>query len=471
MVAPPTSVAKRLTRAAGSASTVAHVLLQQRDPGVARRLTPRERRVEAAMATPFTLTAGALMLTLLANARTRTPRCPWSPPTRSWPAFASRSGQGWCDRRSSSSSRCCSCCRAAVARAGGGGVVLSELPEIARDAPIPSGPWSRWPILACHRPGDRRRAARPWTPRAGPLGLCVLALLSQFSVDFAASTLREFFGAGISPRQLAPVLAIVYVVDALLAPIGFLAVLASRDNPLAYLFAVAPGALLALIARERRNRIEFDLALGRAYRRSTRALDEQAEDLRRQAGRLKRFDRACNTVSVPDRGARAAAADDAIEAVQADCGRRSTRAHDGSALERVALGRPGGPPTPCEAPRPRSPGAVPSQVTIGDTVGPRHPARGAPSRPRCLTVGRFGRPFSPAERELLEHLAAQAAVSLENVRLQHLMAKTQEELRMILEGVADAVTAEDAAAARLRQCRGDPMLGPRRREPPDIRRS
>src|SRR4051794_32316915 len=35
--------------------------------------------------------------------------------------------------------------------------------------------------------------------------VCLLALLAQFTVDFAVSTLREWFGAGIRPRELAPV--------------------------------------------------------------------------------------------------------------------------------------------------------------------------------------------------------------------------------------------------------------------------
>ena len=75
-----------------------------------------------------------------------------------------------------------------------------------------------------------------------------------------------------------------------------------------------------------------------------------------------------------------------------------------------------------------------------------------------LSVARSGAPFSAVERDLLEHLAAQAAVSLENLRLEELMRRTEAELRAILEGVADAVAAEDpdgrlvyvnAAAARL----------------------
>ena len=64
-------------------------------------------------------------------------------------------------------------------------------------------------------------------------------------------SLREYLGAGISPAELLPVLALVYLIDALLAPIGFLAVLASDVHEYAYLLAIAPGALLGLIARER----------------------------------------------------------------------------------------------------------------------------------------------------------------------------------------------------------------------------
>ena len=86
-------------------------------------------------------------------------------------------------------------------------------------------------------------------------------------------------------------LALVYLIDATLAPIGFLAVLASEVHEYAYLLAIAPGALLGLIARERSTRIAHELALERAFRRSTRALDARAEDLRRQAGRLQRPDR------------------------------------------------------------------------------------------------------------------------------------------------------------------------------------
>ena len=72
-------------------------------------------------------------------------------------------------------------------------------------------------------------------------------------------------------------LALVYLMDATLAPIGFLAVLASEVYENAYLLAIAPAALLGLIARERSERIARELELERAFRRSTRALDARAE--------------------------------------------------------------------------------------------------------------------------------------------------------------------------------------------------
>jgi hypothetical protein len=111
--------------------------------------------------------------------------------------------------------------------------------------------------------------ADPGDPSWGDADVYALALAAQFAVDFIVSTLRERLGSGIPVRELAPVLGVVYLVDAVLSPIGFMAVLASEHHPYAYLLAVPSGGLLALIAYERRQRVENELALGRAYRRST----------------------------------------------------------------------------------------------------------------------------------------------------------------------------------------------------------
>ena len=122
-------------------------------------------------------------------------------------------------------------------------------------------------------------------------------------------------------------LALVYLIDASLAPIGFLAVLASEVHEHAYLLAIAPGALLGLIARERSGRIAHELALERAFRRSTRALDARAEDLRRQAGRLQ-----AGAENPPeDRAAlERMLLPTTVEALQADAGRLSEIDDDGA---------------------------------------------------------------------------------------------------------------------------------------------
>jgi diguanylate cyclase (GGDEF)-like protein len=104
----------------------------------------------------------------------------------------------------------------------------------------PSARWSQWPLY---------------------LG----ALVAQFALDFASSAGREWLAFGISPRKLLPFFGWVYAVDALLAPVGFLAARESETMPYAFLLTLAPACLLALLARERRRRIERAQAFQHAY--------------------------------------------------------------------------------------------------------------------------------------------------------------------------------------------------------------
>src|SRR3954454_8480440 len=369
---PRTARTVALGRTVSTASTTVDTLLEQLEPSVARRLTGRELRVESIIAALFAATAIPMAVA------------------------------GWGEPQDLTSAVLLVATYAFVARVrfqvGSGLVrptqlvlvpmlfllpastvpllvalasVLSELPEIARRKAHPeralvavADSWHAiGPALVVQIAlgDDSSRVA--W-------GVYLVALAAQFAVDFAVSTLREWLGAGISPRRLAPVLAMVYLVDTLLAPIGFLAVLASRDHPQAYLLAVAPGALLALIARERRNRIELDLRLGSAYRHSTRALDEQAQELRRQAGRLQRSERRVEApVLVPlDRGAlERLLLTTTMEAIQADCGRLSVRADDGTAVERVILGQYGPASSALRAAEAALlAGATASEISVGD---------------------------------------------------------------------------------------------------------
>ena len=154
----------------------------------------------------------------------------------------------------------------------------------------------------------------PGDPGWEDIGIYGLALAAQFGLDFAATTVRERFGAGIDVHELARVLGLVYLVDLLLSPIGFLAVLATDENPYAYLLAVPPGALLALVAGERRKRLERELELGRAYRRSIGDL---------QRARVRVGEAVASTL---DRAAlERVLLGAAVEALDADCGRLGRR--------------------------------------------------------------------------------------------------------------------------------------------------
>ena len=96
--------------------------------------------------------------------------------------------------------------------------------------------------------------------------LYLLALAAQFAGDLGSSTLRGFVAHGVAPRLQLGVLREVWLVDALLSPIGLLAALASNVEHYAYLLVMPLGALLAVFARERRERIGTAIELSSAYR-------------------------------------------------------------------------------------------------------------------------------------------------------------------------------------------------------------
>jgi PAS domain S-box-containing protein len=445
---------RHLRAAIGAAMATADGLLHQRGPDVARRLSARERRVEGVMAALFGCTSLAMLAAsslsrgdalaasllvvayaLVARVRfelgpalVRPTQLVFVPMVFVLPPLA-------------------------VPALVAAGAVIAELPEIVRRRAHPQ----RALVAVCDSwyavgPAVAVALMAPGAPAEVSWHVFVVALVVQFAVDFVASTSREWLGAGIPPRELASVLVQVYLVDACLSPIGWLAVLAAGDHPHAYLLAIAPGALLSLIASERRRRIETELALGRAYRSSTRELARQAEDLSRHASRLQRDHwRVGEAIGyAPDRDAlERVVLSTIVEAVNAECGRLTDHA-DGA--RRVEHGASGGRDLYASAL-----GAAeatiaarrePSQLTVAGVHALASPLV-SPDRDesresdRLLAVARAGNPFSPAERELLDHLAAQAAVSLENLRLHEGMRKVGAELRAILAGVADAVTAED----------------------------
>ncbi|MFP5380323.1 MAG: HD-GYP domain-containing protein, partial [Vicinamibacteria bacterium] len=96
--------------------------------------------------------------------------------------------------------------------------------------------------------------------------LYLLALAAQFGGDLAGATIREWIGHGVRPRLQLGIQREVWIVDALLSPIGLLAAMASTREHEAYLLVLPLGALLSVFARERRERIGTAIELSSAYR-------------------------------------------------------------------------------------------------------------------------------------------------------------------------------------------------------------
>jgi hypothetical protein len=100
------------------------------------------------------------------------------------------------------------------------------------------------------------------------------ALGSQFAIDATISVLRARFGLGVPTLAHLRELRSVYLVDALLSPIGLLAGFASQEQSYAFLLVLPLAALLAVFARERQARIDSAVALSDAYRGTALLLGE-----------------------------------------------------------------------------------------------------------------------------------------------------------------------------------------------------
>jgi HD-GYP domain-containing protein (c-di-GMP phosphodiesterase class II) len=105
----------------------------------------------------------------------------------------------------------------------------------------------------------------------------VAALAAQFALDLASSTVRERLAVGVAPRLLLRPLGWVFVVDALLAPVGLLAAQAAGESWLAFLLVLPLVGLLTVFARERQVRIDHALELSSAYRGTAFLLGDVVE--------------------------------------------------------------------------------------------------------------------------------------------------------------------------------------------------
>jgi putative nucleotidyltransferase with HDIG domain len=105
----------------------------------------------------------------------------------------------------------------------------------------------------------------------GRLGLedwpvLALALAAQAVCDAGVTVLRDKLSHGVPPNVAVRLFVWVFAVDVALAPVGVLAGIAGQSQPLAVAAVLPLMGLLALFARERRQRIDHALALSHAYR-------------------------------------------------------------------------------------------------------------------------------------------------------------------------------------------------------------
>jgi HD-GYP domain-containing protein (c-di-GMP phosphodiesterase class II) len=113
--------------------------------------------------------------------------------------------------------------------------------------------WDRWPIY-------------------------LLALLVQFTFDFAAAAIRERLIDGTSPRTLVKIVAPVYALDGALAPIGLLATFAAIElGPAISLLIIPLAAVLAVLSHERQARVDQAVELSNAYQGTAMLLGDVVE--------------------------------------------------------------------------------------------------------------------------------------------------------------------------------------------------
>lgn len=157
---------------------------------------------------------------------------------------------------------------------------------VARLADLPRPPYSLALVLmplvnAWHALGPALvlgfvlGGARPPSWHDTPIYLGALA--SQFALDFAVSAIRGRLVAGVGLFEHARHIAVAYLVDAGLAPIGLAVAFVAFDAHLATILVLPLLALLAYFSKERRVRIDHALELGHAYRGTALLLGDVVE--------------------------------------------------------------------------------------------------------------------------------------------------------------------------------------------------
>ena len=105
----------------------------------------------------------------------------------------------------------------------------------------------------------------------------LVALAAQFGTDLGVNAAREWFEYGVSPRAQLDEAGWYLAVDALLAPIGFVAAVHGPGEADVVVLLVPLFALMGIFARQRRRGLESALELSDAYRGTTILLADVIE--------------------------------------------------------------------------------------------------------------------------------------------------------------------------------------------------
>jgi putative nucleotidyltransferase with HDIG domain len=109
------------------------------------------------------------------------------------------------------------------------------------------------------------------------IAVLLAAFAAQVAGDFFGNALRERLRHGISFRELAGEMALVYVIDAGLSPVGLAVAFAGEQREWSILLTLPLFALLSVFSRERRARLEQLIELNDAYRGTALVLGDVVE--------------------------------------------------------------------------------------------------------------------------------------------------------------------------------------------------